>query len=87
MFCRIIIMAQVQVSLYLDWPPDKECVSKNSFCYCSTKTYVVGIQKNCLNEMFLSTQNAGYIRSVKNKSQVNTQKVAYLDLCLEHIQL
>ena len=37
-------------------PP--ECVAENNFSYFSTKTYVVGAQKNCLNEMvLLSTQN------------------------------
>ena len=39
-------------------PQDNECVLKNHFSYLSTKTYVVGTQKNCLNEMvLLSTQN------------------------------
>ena len=34
------------------------CVTKNSFSYFSTKTNVVGTQKNRLNEMvLLSTQN------------------------------
>ena len=36
----------------------QECVTKNLFSYFSTKTYVVGIQKNCLNKtVLLSTQN------------------------------
>ena len=35
----------------------KECVSKNEFSYFCTKTYVVGTQKNHLNEtLLLSTQ-------------------------------
>ena len=35
-----------------------ECVSKNWFSYFSTKAYVVGTQKNRLNEtVLLSTQN------------------------------
>ena len=35
-----------------------ECVIKNYFSYLSTKTYVVGTQKNCLVEtVLLSTQN------------------------------
>ena len=46
----------------LDWPlcvkpPDKRVI-KNYFSYFSTKTYVVGTQKNRLNEtVLLSTQN------------------------------
>ena len=36
----------------------KECVIENYISYLSTKTYVVGTQKNRLNEMvLLSTQN------------------------------
>ena len=27
-----------------------ECITKNYFSYFSTMTYVVGTQKNCLNE-------------------------------------
>ena len=39
-------------------PPDKECVTENYFSYFSTKTYVVGTQKNRLDEtVLLSTQN------------------------------
>ena len=35
-----------------------ECVAKNYFFYLSTKTFVVGTQKNRLNEaVLLSTQN------------------------------
>ena len=35
-----------------------ECIPKNLFSYFSTKTYVVGTQKNRLNEtVLLSTQN------------------------------
>ena len=38
-------------------PPDK-CIQENYFSYYSTKTYVVGTQKNRLNEtVLLSTQN------------------------------
>ena len=34
------------------------CANENSFSYFSTKTYIVGTQKNHLNEMvLLSTQN------------------------------
>ena len=40
------------------WPLDKSVVSKIIFSYFSTETYVVGTQKNLLNEMvLLSTQN------------------------------
>ena len=39
------------------WPLVKSVI-KNLFSYFSTKTYVVGTQKNCLNEMvLLSIQN------------------------------
>ena len=39
-------------------PPDKSVQLKNYFSYFSTKTYVVGTQKNRLNEtVLLSTQN------------------------------
>ena len=39
-------------------PPDKSALLKIIFSYFSTKTYVVGTQKNRLNEtVLLSTQN------------------------------
>ena len=39
-------------------PPDKSVYQKNYFSYFLTKTYVVGTQKNRLNEtVFMSTQN------------------------------
>ena len=39
-------------------PPDKNAYLKIIFSYFMTKTYVVGTQKNRLNETFLlSTQN------------------------------
>ena len=39
-------------------PPDKSAYLKINFSYFSTKTYVVGTQKNRLNEtVLLSTQN------------------------------
>ena len=42
--------------LYQDF--SQECEAKNKYSYLSTKTYVVGTQKNCLFEMVLfSTQN------------------------------
>ena len=42
---------------YIVRPPD-ECVTENYFSYFSTKTYVVGTQKNGLNKtVLLSTQN------------------------------
>ena len=52
--CRLIL-----VFLFLDniRPPD-ECVLEIYFLYFASKTYVVGAQKNRLNEMvLLSTQN------------------------------
>ena len=33
-------------------PLNKECVIKHLFSYFSSKTYVVGTQKNCLNVTF-----------------------------------
>ena len=39
-------------------PPDKSAYLKKYFLYFSSKTYVVGTQKNRLNEtVLLSTQN------------------------------
>ena len=39
----------------------EEVVTKNVSSYLSSKTYVVGTQKNHLNEMaHLSTQNTGF---------------------------
>ena len=38
--------------------PPQECIPENYFSYFSTKTYVVGTQKNGLDEtVLLSTQN------------------------------
>ena len=34
-------------------PPDIECVLENYVLYFSSKTYVLGTQKNCLNETVL----------------------------------
>ena len=36
--------------------PDKKCVIENYFVYFSTKTFVVGTQKNHLDKAFLSMQ-------------------------------
>ena len=42
-------------------PLVKECIPNNYFSYFSTKIYVVGAQKNSLNEMvLLSTQKTCY---------------------------
>ena len=39
-------------------PSDKSCVPENYFSYFSTRTYVVGTQKNHLDEtVLLSTRN------------------------------
>ena len=36
----------------------EECQTEKSLSYFSTKTYIVGTQKNCLNEaVLLSTEN------------------------------
>ena len=45
-------------SVGLKQAPDKECVTENYFSYFTTKTYVVGTQKNRLDEtVLLGTQN------------------------------
>ena len=51
--------AEVQFSLQVSRPPDKSAYLKLiDISYFSTKTYVVGTQKNRLNEtVLLSTQN------------------------------
>ena len=38
---------------HLARPPDKECVLEKHFLHFSPKTYVVGTQKNRLNEMVI----------------------------------
>ena len=49
----VLVSAIVIPDLLLTVP-----VTKNQFSYFSTKTYVVGAKKNCLNEMvLLNTQN------------------------------
>ena len=46
------------VAYDINRPPDKSVQQVTDFFYFSTKTYVVGTQKNRLNEMvLLSTQN------------------------------
>ena len=46
-----------------DQAPRLKCVSENCFSYFSTKTHVVGTQKNRLNEMVpFKTQNACIMR-------------------------
>ena len=63
-----------------DW---LECVVENYFLYFSSKTYVVGTQKNRLNEtVLLSTQNTclnWWVR--KNYNNFMLIKFPYLDLC------
>ena len=60
--CRVlIVMEEISeeegaAGNYL--PPEKKSIPENYFSYFSTKTYVVGTQKNRLNEtVLLSTQN------------------------------
>ena len=46
----------------------KECILENYFLFFSSKTYVVGTQKNCLNEtVLLSTQNTCLIKLMGKK--------------------
>ena len=61
----------------------KNAYQKNIFIYFSTKTYVVGTQKNRLNErVLLSTQNICYNWWVRKYLQFYAQKIVYLNLCL-----
>ena len=59
MFPNIAYMDhQTRVNLIgLETGPRIECVTENYFCYFSTKTYVVGTQKNRLDKtVCLSTK-------------------------------
>ena len=58
-------------------------IIKNYFPYLSTKTYVVGTQKNHLNEMvLLNTQNICLdVWKGKKKSQFYAKYSAHHDLC------
>ena len=48
----------IEIICQIDQAPREECVTENYFSYFSTKTYVVGIQNNLLNEtVLLSIQN------------------------------
>ena len=50
----------LQIELYIFNRPLVKSVYQKSISYFSTKTYVVGTQKNSLNEkVILSTQNMG----------------------------
>ena len=49
-------MTVLQIKIKQDF--SYECVTEKELFYFSTKTYIVGAQKNCLNEtVLLSTQN------------------------------
>ena len=56
-----VLLNKMPSQIILKWTiirPQYECVPENYFSYFSTKTYVVGTRKNCLDETFLlSTQN------------------------------
>ena len=57
-------------------------VGNRNLFYFSIKTYVVGTQKNRLNEtVLLSTQNKCLNRWVKNNYNYTLKKIPYLDLC------
>ena len=65
----------------------KECVTEKQFSYFSTKTYVVGTQKNSLNEtVFLNTQNMLKIM-VKKYLQFYAEKSCLSIPMREHIAL
>ena len=53
------LFAEVPIYPYSEYQaPRLECVTENYFSYFSTKTYVVGTQKNRLHEtVLMSTQN------------------------------
>ena len=53
-----------------------ECIIKHQFSYFSTETYVVGTQKNRLDEMvLLSTQSYMFILAEKKKYTILVSKV------------
>ena len=55
-----------------------ECVIENYFSYFSTKTYVVGAQKNRLNEtVLLHTQNICLNGWVRNKCQFYAKHICF----------
>ena len=57
-----------------------ECVTKIKFSYFSTKTYVVGTQKNHLNEtVLLSTQNNDKIDGEENVYNFTLKCFVYLN--------
>ena len=60
-----------------------DCVPNNQLSYFSTKTYVVGTQKNHLNEtVLLSTQNICLNDGYENICNFKIKKkFSYLDLC------
>ena len=63
----------------------KECVAKNYFSYFSSKTYVVGTQKNRLNKMvLLSTQKYVQTDGLENIKKFYAQNFVYL--CLWPVQ-
>ena len=57
-FWGMVGMIYIGMTRYCYRPTDKKCLTENYFSYFPIKTYVVGIQKNRLNEtVLLSTQN------------------------------
>ena len=66
---------------YTATPPDQSAYLKIIFFYFSSKTYVVGTQKNRLTEMvFLSTQNTVLNQWVRNELNFTQIEFPYLDL-------
>ena len=70
-------------------PGLKECVIKYLFSYFSTKTYVVGAQKNCLNEtVLLSTQNKCLNLWLRKYSQFYAQDFCVsVNLCNNNLNI
>ena len=64
-------------------PPDKSVYLKIIFSYFSTKTYVVGTQKNRLTEIYmvlLSTQNTCLNQRLRKKLILRQTFFAYVGL-------
>ena len=58
------VYGQQHIAIYPLFSDYQDITKKNFFSYFSTKTYVVGTQKNRLNEtVLLSTQNILYVQT------------------------
>ena len=71
----------VQVRYVKNQASRKKCAIENVFSYFFIKTYVVGTQKNRLDEtVILSTQNKCLNLGIRNYSQFYAKHFVYLDL-------